>query len=545
MANELDTSLLTEDLKGYLIAVTNAGETASANAQKAKESVGRLQGIMQEAAKASATIEYQKGTADLAAQNATRRAAIAVGVNPEAGVDTLTEIMSRLKETNKNIIDTAADIRKKKSTSLWSDPVQFIKDNFFLPDSEQKLKANVEEAKALSGTLGLVSKAVSETSQTYQALKETTTQATIEARTKLAAADAAVKAEELNIQGIKYDTESVNAIAAMSKAQVDAWIAYRGTQDASTRLQLALDSSALQREQFDWARSEREIAQAAKNADKLIDDQTLEYINRSKAALGQPPLTKDEYKYQAALLKSGKSTELAYHLENGMRNAMTGTSMVGANPAESLSVIKEFPSDLPAIQQETLKLIDDAERLVKSKPHDPKDIKGIADKTNFTVKEIVAEQYANIRSGSLLDVGDLTSYIGTGSGKDTELGIGGLNSLPISRKLLLPLAKAGQPLEDTKVILGLVTKAVRDGTITSSEALGLSDIYRQASQINMVARGFTKFGITVPENGTKYRISLGSLFNRDVIDLNDPVSLSSYIAKNTSAFYEKRNTGKP
>lgn len=515
---------IAEGIAEFMIAAGNAGIRASENAKKAQQSVGALEGIYREVAKGAATIEFAKGTAELETQQATVKAANAAGVDPKSGADVIFQLMDRLGKSNKKLLERTADVVDKKSTVLWDDPLKFLKDNFNLPDSERRLTAAIDEAKTISGTIATVNQAVSHAQDTYRKVSEPLNQSVIEARTGIAAAEALARAEQMKIEGLKYNTESITAIAQASKQTIDAMIALKGVRDADTRLRLALESHGLQREQFNWQKSKEDIARAAKAAEKTIDVQTLEYINRSKAALGQPLMTPEQFTFQKQLKQS---PELAYHLENGIRMQTLGITVVGTTPAESLAVIKEIPNKLPDIQNETLGLIKRAEELVKSKPHDVKDVKGIADKINKMTQDMVDEQYITIRPGSIFDIGDLKNFLGTSK----QPGVAPLFNLPISQKLLIPAIDAGVALNDPKVILGLTEQAVIKGTITSSEALGLSDIYKRASSLNIAARGFTKFGIVIPNNGAQYNVKVGGLFNSNTIDLNDSVSLSTYIAR--------------
>jgi hypothetical protein len=196
--------------------------------------------------------------------------------------------------------------------------------------------------------------------------------------------------------------------------------------------------------------------------------------------------------------------------------------LIGSNPAESLNVIREFPNKITALQEETLTYIQEAEKVAKSVPRDPKDVRGLNDAVNKQVNENIKRDYSTIRKGSILDVGELKPYLESSPS---------LSSLGITKKLFQPLIAAGQPLNDTKAILALGVAGVKRGDISSVEFLQLSDIMRVASEVNMRSRGLLETGIIVPERGKKYNVQVGGFLNKSTLDLNDPVSLSGYLAR--------------
>jgi hypothetical protein len=506
------------------------GQREADNAVAAGQKTNELSQIFRDVAQSAARVEYQKGTADLEAQQATRKAALAAGVDPSAASDSIIALMGKIKSNNDTIVQQADQLTKDKSLSLWDDPLAFMKANFFLPDNQRKLQASIDNAKVLDSTVKDLNTNIQSTARTYDLLKESTTKATIEERTKLAAAEGLLKAKNAEIEGIKFDTQSQIALANASHQQIQAMIALKGTNDATERLQMTREQHVLQKEEFDIRRSDRaaELAKKAELGGKTIDEKTLEYINLSRSTLGQPELSKEEFKYQSQIAK--KSPEFAYHLENGIRQATLGAQTIGTTPSESLDVIREFPNKLPEIRQETIGLITQAEDAlrktliyVSAKPAEQ------AKQLNDQVKQEVALQYANVQKGSIFDVGDLGSYVGNKEGK----GIASIASLPISQKLLTPLAMNGQPLVDAKTILDLTVKAVKDGVLTSSEAIDLSKIYQRATQINSVARGIDAFGIPVPKNNTEYNVRIGKLFG-ETYNLNDPAQVAKYLTKELS-----------
>jgi hypothetical protein len=525
---EPSTDLLQEDIINFLARSGVAGKTASDNAVAAKKKASEISDIYKDVSSRAAAIEYQKGTAELQGQQALRKDAQALGVDPRASSDILDQVMGKIRENNATLLMQVDKVTAAKNLSLWEDPMEFMKANFFLPDEQRKLAATVDKAKILDATLQNLNQAVSQTAITQRALEETHTAATVQARTEIAAADALVRSKQAAIEGMKYDTQSQVALAEASSQQISALLQLKGAKDADIRLQQSLEDNVLARERFSWDKATRETAVIAKAAGKTIDEQTREYINISRRTLGQPDLTAEEFAFHSKIAK--KSPELSYHLENGMRQVTTGVATIGTTPAESLEVIKEFANNLPEIRNETIGFINQAEELLGKNPvYAGAKPEEKAKQLNRAVKDQVILQHQNIRKDSIFAIGDLSTYLGNKTGK----GIANLAALPISQKLLIPAIQAGQPLDDVKTILGLTVDAVSKRTITSNEALGLSTIYQKASQLNQSARGFTAFGIVLPKNGAEYNVRIGKIFG-ETINMNDPAQVARYLVKNMS-----------
>jgi hypothetical protein len=513
--------LLQEDIIGFLGASGDASAKASKNAKAASSKTSEISKIYEEVAKSAATIEYQKGTAELQVQQNTRKAALAAGIQVDQGAGIILELMDRLNKNNADIIKQVDEVKAldASTANIIENPIRYIGERIQSASAKKSIQQNAGISKLLSDQLGVINAGVQQSAQTYRALAEPVTQGVIEARTKISAAEAMIRSRQLEIEGIKYDTESVNVLLQANKQQIDALHMLKGSKDSDVRLQLSLDSASQQREQWEWNKAQDQIAKVARETKTSVDDSTLEYINISRRVGGVPELSKNEYANFAKL--DDKQSDLKYHLKNGMQIVATGRKALASNPAEALEAVREHELNVPEAQQQTLLLIQEAERIAKATPRDPKDTRGLKDAINKQTNEFIKQQYGAIKQGSIFDVGELKPYLQS----SPELA-----SLPVTKKIFEPAIAAGQPLNDTKVILGLGIEAVKRGNLTSSEFLGLSDIYRRASQINAVSRGFLKNGIVVPDNGAKYQVRIGGMFNSKTIDMNDPVSLSTYLA---------------
>lgn len=521
-------SVIEKDLLEFLQASRSTQNTLIKNSEESKRVWTNLDSILTQVARNNATIAYQEGTAKLETQNATRAAVKAAIINPTDGADLILDSMNRLREANKATVEQAAKVAKMHNTSLWDDPGQFIKDNFLLPMETRKLEGALLNTKVLDNRLGATAQAVDSTQKIYAAQAELITKATIEARTQNAAADALLKADELKLQGLRDDTASINAILNAHKDRINALHNFNASKDSNVRLQLSIDEAADRKEHWTIARADKLAAGEAKAEAKTVDEINLRWLNNSRLSRGALALTAQQYSTYAKL--PGNAAELAYDLNNGMGiEATGGKSRIAGSPMESLDVVREFSAPgLSELRQTTLAMIQEVEKSVlKTTPRD-KNNKNIVDGTiNKAVYTQLENESKNIKSSSVLHIGDLSSYLGSADGER----ISQIANLSLVQKVFHPLIAAKVPLNDTAQILGYVTSALAKNQISSNEASQIVDIYRTATEVNSIARGFNAMGIVLPNNGTKYQIKVGGFLSSDTVDLRDYASVSNYFVR--------------
>jgi hypothetical protein len=513
------------------------GATATADSAATRDVGKRYEEAAKSAEEAKGSkiaLERQKNLTDLEAQQATRKAAQAAGVDPSAAADSIFEALSAVKKSHADMRETAAIIAQKSAVRPHVDGIgAWISARASVGWDKQRLEGQVTEAKILSGQLTEMNTAIQQSAQTYRTLREPITAGLINEQAKIVAAEANEKVAELAAKGFQYNMLASSQIVNASKDQMNALFHLKSAKNADVQLELSIHNSRRSDEQFDWNKEQRAVEREAKKEGKTVDAKTLEYINLSEKQTDVPLTTAEDFNYQMKIDK--KNPNMEYHLQNGRRIAGSGIPSVGASPLQSLENVKNYDLKVPEIQQETVKLIQEMEKLVQkeAKPVDAEAWKKAPrlyeDAVTKRVQTEMKTEYARVRPGSVLDVGDLRSYIGT----TAEKGIRDLFSLPLSQKVLLPLADAGQPLNDMKQIFALTTAAIRRGDITSSEAAsGLSQIMKKASSLNILHRGLNgKYGFIVPENGSKYNVQLSGFLNSQTIDMNSAVSLNAYFSR--------------
>lgn len=483
----------------------------------------KIAGIYETVASDLAVVKATQEAAQLKVQAENSRIAASAGVNI-GGANVLLDLHSQLAQANQETIAATTEYKKKMSTSFFENPLDYIVNQVTLPFTEDKLKGAAAQSQTIAQTLINTNNALQESFQTTEKLKESTSTTSAAAATRVAAAEALMNAEKASIEGLKYNMTGVEAAQQATAEQLNAQYQVFSAVKAEQQVQMALKSHALQLEQFNWAKQEKLAAQEAKAEGKAMDDQVLAYINDSLAASGMPVVSGLEAKNALQMLKSGASKEMVYHYENGRRMKSLGVATIGSSPAESARVLQEVATNLPDVRKETTAILADAlGALGQNKAIDKKD-KGAVDAfVNSHVKQTVELMYKDAgAAGSLFNVGDLNSYLTLGAVKD----------LPVVTKVLAPMGAQGQSFIDPKLVLQLTAAAVKKGTITSSQAAEISQVYRLANNINQQARGFLGLGIVPPNAGKNYYVKLGMLGKP--ADIADPAEINRYLSKELS-----------
>lgn len=519
-------------------------------ANKAQTATGRQAEILRQVAEDSAAIERQKQLATLQAQNAARSIANAAGVNPTTGAGTILDLVAVQSLQAKQVAGKVQRLQELEQITVAKDGFfPWLGTQFEKGSIRDRLEGDTNALQAITGAVLGLNNSLQQAAQTTSTLKESVTASTIEASSRVAAADALIKEQLAVLEGYKYNTGAIRAAIDGPKERLDALYAVTAARRLYENQQLALLQFQFTKDRWEQDREDRQAAKDAKAAGKTIDELTLGYIKTARGALGLPDLDAREVQSILQMFKSGQVTkELQFQYRYGQAiNTHGGAVPLGRNPSEVSEVIDQIQPRFNEQQAVVIGLLKSAQQLLdqsKLPQHlDTKENQGHRQKfINKTVTDEINRQYQKIQSGTdnLFSVGDIGSFIF--DKQNNAPGIGSLYSLPISQKLFIPLIKAGQPLSDPKQVLGLTIESIRRGTITSSEAVsGIVDIYRRANEINQAARGFLKFGIAVPNAGKNYQAHISGVFGGSVIDLTNPVAVGQYFSNALSMEIQQEN----
>lgn len=513
-----------------LVATAQAAVTASIEASKKKqENTAQAEAITTELSETYrvvagdvAVVTATKNAAELKVQSERAKIARAAGVDPETGANILVDTVAKLRVANAETEANLKEYRRKNEASFFDNPIDYIVGQITLPATEEKLKGSIQSSALYADQLTKVNQTLQNSFQTTEQLKESITASSAEAATRVATAQALVESRKYALESLKYNTVGIQEAQNATTEQLGLLYNVFNAQKSEQQLILAQQGQALSERRFNAEEAFRREALDAKNDDKVMSEVVIGKINAGRAASGMAPLEGAEAKFALAKMKSGAGGDVQTYYEIGDKVTSTGRISFGNTPADAARTLMSTPNNLPDIKKETTGLLEAAlGELQKSTKTDKKDKTAVDGFINDFVKDQIRAQYSNIVPGAqnLFDVGDLSSY----------LGLSTISTLPVTQKVLAPLAASGVALNDPKLVLGFMQKAVKDGTLTTSEIAGLSTVYRKANLINQAARDFNSLGIIPPNNGKNYFAKV-SPFGKPV-DMTDPTAVTNHLSK--------------
>lgn len=488
----------------------------------AAESITKELGNLQvQAAKDRRTIVATEQAAELNKQKYVLSAANAAGVDPRKASDFMIDQISKFTESAKRLDVATADYRKKKDSSLLDDPVQWVQDLVAMPAANRAvIRATQDQERAARNIQG-ANAVISQVASTSMQIKESTTAASAEAASNLAASEQLQAAQRTALEGLKYNTAGVQAAMEATKERLALNYNLKNSQMQQKNQEIVLDKFAQERKEWDWRVQEKNATTQAKEEGKDVDAFVLERINTGRAARGLDPITGTAAKASIQLFKSGASKEMAMDYQNGEQTIASGVPMLGATPADAIRNVQNSTVKIAPARERLMGILKQAQEalaanpmLAGSKDQDAKDAF-----VNKFVQDQIMLQYSSggKDSGNMFNVGDLSSVFGMSA----------VAALPVTQKFLMPASKSGVKLEDPKVVFDLAIAAVNKGQISSNDFQDLATVYQMANDLNLRASNPFGFGISLPNGGRNYFYKPSS-FGK-AIDITNPTELGRYM----------------
>lgn len=475
-----------------------------------------------------AVVAATKNAADLKVQAENSRIARAAGIDPEVGANILVDTVAKLRQSNAETEANLKVYRAKNESSFFDNPLAWVADQVTLPLAEERLKGSMQQSALYSDQLVKVNNTLQESFQTTEKLKESINTASAAAATRVAAAEALITSKKYELDSLRYNLSGIEAAQNATVEQMNATYNVFNAKKSEEQLRMSQEAHDLSKERFEAETRARQDTIAATGTDKTIAEATFIKVNLGRAAMGMKPLDAKEMQYTLAKMRSGAGGDAQTYYEVGDKLASTEQTHFGNSPAGALRTLISTPHELPDIQKDVEALLGEAMKALQANPRGVSKDQATNDAfVNNFVNEQISAQYANVvpGSGNLFDVGDLSQY----------LTLSAIKGLPVVTKLLAPLASSGVKLDQPKIIMGLLQKAVKDGTLTVPELAGISNVYRKANDVAQATHNFRAFNIVLPNNGKNYNVKLSTFGN--AVDLADPTAISNYLSREMASHF--------
>lgn len=525
--------VIRQQLPQVVKAVKNAGAVAVDNSMKAEATVADLEKTYSQAGKDQALVVQTAQIGQLQAQNAARKALDSAG-----GMDALYETISTLRTEQQRLAPELEKLRQENVDASGLNIIGKFKQALDWNGTQAKVESSIQSIKAVSSTGAEIEQRVNAAGTIARNTAETMTVASVDAATRVAQAEWAGRAAQARLEALKYNTQSMEAIAGAEDKTLEVLMRAANFERGEQQFQLALREEERRREQFNWQKEAAIAARVEKLEGKALDDSIIYKINLGRAARGDAPIGGLEAKQMIQMFK-GNNPEMLDLYKKGEFVAKTGVSLIGYSPADTARVIGANPQllqQLPPERQKALALVTEAQqelakaRAVKGSPlSDDKDGAQAATFINEFVRKRVSDSVRSV--GNNLDnpfhIGDLSSYIGS----PTNPGVSAFQAYPTVQKVLNTAVAGNISLSDPNTVIGLVQAAVNKGDLSSSQAAAdITNIYRRANLLHRKAVGFETIGVTLPAGGQGYVAKI----NGEMVDVTDFTAVARAMNKTTA-----------
>lgn len=534
------------NLMDQIVADTNAALVQSSDTQvNLLKSMGVVDSIIGETIKLQeqtasdrALVTSTQQAADLKAQQYRIQVANKAGIDPTKTTDFLLETVEKFTESAKEVQKRQEVVKKKEDSRLFDDPIQFLTDAVTLPGARRELRSSVNNTATYGNQISQINQIVTQGANVSMQIKESTTAASADAMSRIAANESLIAAQKTAFDGIKYNVDAMNASMGMTKERLALQSNVQSMRQQAEAQKLVLAKFANEKYEFDVRKAERDAAVEAKKQGKEIDAYQTDMINIGRAARGLPPLSGTGIKSALQIFKAGGkgSEELYMDYQNGERTATTGNTFLGGSAAQSIENIKNHQFQFPPGVERTLNILKAADDALAA---DPKMV-GVKDEklrdkylNDFAAARVLQDYNAPVKTpDNIFYTGDLSNYFAVPTVKQ----------LPVVQKLLIPASASGVKLDDPTTVFNLGVSAVKNKTITSTEFQDLATVYQMANNLALRAANPLGFGIALP-NGGNGLIGKLSPFGGP-LEITNPTEIGRYLSQQLSADAQEEEDAK-
>lgn len=529
----------------------NSANSFSANATRSASNIFDLN--LDQAISASADAKVQtdigvnnqiidgaKQTSDLATQTAKIAGANALGTNLKDQSQVLTGLSDNILSLMGQRAQLASVIAQKQSVGFFDDPLQHILNQFTLNDDIDKHNAVNQQLNEATDSMDTLNKLTQSTNATQDQLKEPITAAAMAASAKNTADTAALASNKAQRDALAYNAQGIQSALSLTKESLNTQFQAVNAVNSQQNVQIALDHLDLSRQQFDFQKQEKAIADAARNKNTDIDTYTMGRVNDGLVRMGMDPIPMNSPRAGSVLsaIKGGQASGTIYGQAFQISTdseAAGGATILAPSAAGAIELLSKLPLKLTPAQGPVKDLLDSAVLMTKGDASvNPKDISSVRQSLNSNATQLLARQAQQINpgdSGNVFQIPPLGAVITAAPG---------LQNLPVVSKVIAPLIASGADVSNPDQVFHAAIDAVNTGKITVPDMIeGLATTYQTAVKVNLEARQLQSLGLNLTPKkpgdpstmSFKVPITAGpknafSVSDKQIIDLTDMVGLS-------------------
>lgn len=477
-------------------------------------------------------VDSAKASGELRAQQNSRNAATSLGTNMDLASSVINSLGSRMvDEYTKADINLQA-IHNKESTGFLDSPLQYIANQFTLPQDREEYNYHAQRFNLAEQALASLNSATQSTTLTQNAIAEIKTAASLEAATQVTKAKSAQLADEVKQQNLLYNIQGLKIVQDINQQGVDLLFKTQSALVSQENLDIARQHLEETRKVHMLQLEERQD-KIDKNKADLAEVQELgKTINDGRFSLGLAPIPTGR---AIQLMKMGGDigNQIKYQYSIGALQQSVGKPIIAEEPGMAAKVVTETQAPLSPAMDPIRKLLtsvySDAATGKLDKKIDIKNEGQVIGATNSTIKTVVSNMAANIKTGDTTNIyaaPDLASVSTSQAVQDSVL----------YQKVFQPALVAGNLTESNPdLLISLATNATQKGIISYEEAVqGITNYYKQVTLLNNTTKDYSRVGITPQTTfNTKIQDPTGLMTK---YDLTNPTMVSNLIAKKLAAY---------
>lgn len=445
------------------------------------------------------------------------------------GIETLGALLKKSTQTANEVVALTEAVRKEQDVRLVDDPLTWIKAQVDWNKNQDKLLNATDQLRIVSSAAQQVAGQVTQVGQISKATARTITQASAQAEIDNVALIALQQQRELQLKGLAANIQGVRAAAEADDKTLTIANQVGTFARMEQQFQLALEEFNQRKTEFEWRKSEKEDQRG-------FEERTIAAYNAGRVARGQQPVSALEVRDMLKLGGNQVKGEMAEVIELGRIALQTGQALIATDPGKVAGLLKNSPelvASLDETQKKVAGVLLEAYKVLGDKAVRAKE--GLDDdKNGAKAQRVVGKkaqelvnaqlQFVGNNPDNIFFIGDLTSFIGSAQSP----GIAAFQSYPLTQKVLNPAIKAGVALSDPTVPFKLTLEAIKRGEISTAQAAAdFSNIYRRASMVHRAAADFRKFAITLPPEGSQYKVKLDG----EVVDVTNYQQVATVMSK--------------
>lgn len=474
----MDSSVAVKELVGKQLQANEEQMAAVAQSGKADQIIIEAE-----------TVAAQK------AQRQTLEFANTIGSNPEASGEVLSMLAGDFKDAAVKASAAQKKLQDDNNISIFERPLDYLVAQIKMEDTVKDADIATNRRNNAAAALQQIQQATQNAPATANALKQTVTDATLQANLDKAAATITGQQAQLKIQNAGIQMQGIDSLMKMSTAQLNNLGTAFSAQNQAAQLQMARERMAMDQKEFALRVEQLTDAKNQKEENKKELEGLADYVRSGAAAMGHSNVTGLPTNKIIQLINM-KNAPFMEYLNAGMKTVSVGSPVISEDAGTATRLVGEGVAPLRAEQAPIKNML----QLAWQRAANPENaVKGQYDATKKDQVQRAAGQLA------ISEAKRMATNIAPNDGSNiyaappmaAVVALPAIRATPFYKTILAPQMETGGLQEfNSKQLVGMTVQAVKDNKISFNEAaVGLQAMHTGAARINNATKNYVGMGL--------------------------------------------------